>query len=84
MLEHFYEALASDHGVCISTTDPARYTQTMHRIRAQVADPDLKAIEIAQSPIAPDREVWLIKRGTNAEEERSGAPGEGDDLPVQG
>jgi hypothetical protein len=58
VLDFFYEALASDHGVEIATPDPARLRQQLYPIRKQ--DPMFECLSLVV-PAKPGV-LWIVKR----------------------
>lgn len=70
MLEAWYRALRSTHGVCLRTNDRDALMQRLYAARRECLDPDLKPLSLVQSPTAPD-ELWIIKRNDSSQEPRS-------------
>lgn len=66
--EIWYEALASEHGIVVKTSDPVGTRQRLYAVRKELGDPDLDQITIAQSPTDPKGELWLVKRKSDATE----------------
>ena len=62
MLEHWYNALRSDRGVVLRTTDREALRQKLYAARRDAADEALTPLSIVLSPTAND-EVWIIKKG---------------------
>lgn len=61
-LELWYQAIASDIGVCVETTDRHLMSQRLYAARAAAKDPDLDGVSIVMSP-TDDSHLWLIKNG---------------------
>ena len=61
MLELLYEALHSEHGVIIETSDSERFRQKFYQLRKQ--DEALRALSCTLSPTNPNAEVWIVKNG---------------------
>lgn len=61
MLEHWYEALASEHGIEIATNDPERLRQRLYSERRKAADPMLENLSISISPLNPGK-LWIVKQ----------------------
>lgn len=62
MLNLLYEALASEYGKVIVTTDVLALQQSLYRERAKAQDPALDALSLVPSPISPDEELWIVKK----------------------
>jgi hypothetical protein len=63
MLNLWYAALATDHGVVIHTDgDFERVRQKLYAARRERNDPELKHLSICQSPTEPG-DLWIVKRG---------------------
>lgn len=65
MIEFWYQALASECGIVLTTDNPARLIQYLYRARTDAQDPDLQVISVCQSPVNPSH-LWLVKRGRSA------------------
>lgn len=77
----WYEALASEHGIIVSTDDPAFLRQKLYSLRKELKDPDLEGIAIMQSPTNPKEELWLVKKGHPGETQGTVQTPEGDVEP---
>jgi hypothetical protein len=60
-INQLYEALGSQHGVAVLTSDPVKARQRFYALRKEANDPDLESLSIVQSPTNP-LELWIIKR----------------------
>lgn len=60
MLDLWYKALASDHGIQVICSDPDAVRKQLYALRAKVQDLDLMSISINLSPFDRDR-LWLVK-----------------------
>jgi hypothetical protein len=65
MLDLWYRALASDHGIQIICSDPVAVRKALYDLRAKVQDLDLMSISINLSPFDRDR-LWLVKETDGA------------------
>jgi hypothetical protein len=60
-LSHYlYQALNSESGIVLSTSDPERLRQKLYAERKK--DPDLSCISINISRSQPESQIWLIKK----------------------
>jgi hypothetical protein len=63
MLEHWYAALHSPHGVIVHTEGGfERVRQQLYQARKESGDLELNKIAICQSPTNP-ADLWLVKTG---------------------
>jgi len=60
LINFLYQALNSESGVVVSTTDPERLRQKLYAERKK--DPDLSCISINISRTQPESQLWLIKK----------------------
>lgn len=61
ILSLWYQALQSEYGIVVFTSDPDRFIQKLYRARAQAGDERLNKISIKRSPTTED-EIWLLKQ----------------------
>jgi hypothetical protein len=81
MIELLYEALASEWGIAVETSDPDRLKQRLYAERRKAADPALDALSLVTSPFNPGGELWIVNR-SNDDGEAPRGPGEGDAEPL--
>lgn len=67
LIGYLYEALASDHGLRLHTSNPERLRAKLYTLRKQ--DEDFKTLSFVISPTNPGAELWIVKAKPN--EERS-------------
>lgn len=60
LIHYLYQALNSEHGIVLETTDPERLRQKLYAERKK--DPDLARISINISRTQPESQIWLTKR----------------------
>ena len=60
LIHYLYQALNSEHGIDLETTDPERLRQKLYAERKK--DPDLARISINISRTQPESQIWLTKR----------------------
>lgn len=60
LLELMYDALRSDVGICISTTDIDRTRAKFYKLRKE--EDGLSVLSLRVSPINPN-ELWIVKNG---------------------
>lgn len=60
-LTPWYQALASDTGICLSSDDRDSLRQRLYAARAARGDPDLDGLSLVLSP-ADSTHVWIVKR----------------------
>lgn len=60
-LQLWYEALASDLGIVISTNNPEALRQVLYKARRESGDPALEGMSVRISPLLPDQEVWILR-----------------------
>lgn len=65
-VELLYSALRSEVGIIVQTNDPERLRQRLYRVRKE--DPELADLSFKLSPTAPASELWIIKKGRDAQE----------------
>ena len=61
-LEIWYQALASQHGVEVSVSDPVKAQQALYRARASSADPLLEEWTIRTAPTNKSGALWIVKK----------------------
>lgn len=59
MLEHWYSALASPHGIKLSVSDIPTAQRKLYAARADSHDETLKVLALVPSPSTPN-EIWII------------------------
>lgn len=57
---YLYQALNSESGIVLETSDPERLRQKLYAERKK--DPDLSRISINISRTQPESQIWLIKK----------------------
>jgi hypothetical protein len=62
LLEYWYAALSSPHGVELICNDADGLKARLYAARKDARDPDLMAIKIGVSPFDPLK-VWLMPKG---------------------
>lgn len=65
MIELLYQALASPHGVVVSTSDADRVRQRLYKLIRESADLSLRDLAILSSPTNPS-DLWLVRKQTDA------------------
>jgi hypothetical protein len=60
LIHYLYQALNSESGIVLSTSDPERLRQKLYAERKK--DPDLSCISINISRSQPESQIWLIKK----------------------
>lgn len=60
LIHYLYQALNSELGIVIETSDPERLRQKLYAERKK--DPDLARISINISRTQPESQIWLTKR----------------------
>ena len=60
LLEHLYEALASEYGVVVETNNVKLTVHKLSVLRTQHSD--LACISVCTSRTNPTGEVWLVKK----------------------
>lgn len=63
MLEYLYEALASEAGKVIVTSDVEKLRQNLYKARREALDPELDQLALIPSPTNPTGELWIVKKG---------------------
>lgn len=61
MLEYWYQALHSSHGVCIRTSDREHTRAKLYAARKEACDEALDALAVTFSPTV-DNEIWIVKK----------------------
>lgn len=61
MVEYWYNALRSERGVVIFSTEREKARQRLYAARAEAADPALEALSLVLSPTDPN-EIWIVKK----------------------
>ena len=59
--ELLYQVLQTPIGLLISTNDPVRAKSKLYALRAKLADPELKRVQIRASPWPDQGQLVLIK-----------------------
>lgn len=67
LLEHLYAALRSPLGIVLSTDNVEILVRRLKELRKQ-RSPEFDNIAVLPDPLQPSSQVWLGKRGPNAEE----------------
>ena len=62
VVEILYQALASEHGIVVTTDNVRLLKQRLYAARKK--DEDLACITLATSPTNPNGEIWLVKKET--------------------
>lgn len=65
LLELLYDALRSEVGVVVRTNNVERLRAKLYPLRKQ--DPDLAALSFVVSPVDPEGELWIVKKGKSDE-----------------
>lgn len=65
LLAHLYEALASEFGKVVLTSDIEYLRQQYYKVRRGANDPALEVLTFTPSPTNPE-ELWIIKRAPKA------------------
>lgn len=60
-------ALETEHGLVLRTNEPLRARATLYRFRKDSHNPELNALSIRFSPDDPEHELWILRRGSDAE-----------------
>lgn len=61
LLEYWYRALASTHGVCLRVTgNISSFRTSLYKARSEAMDTSLASLSITPSPTASD-ELWIVK-----------------------
>lgn len=60
LIDYLYQALRSEIGIVVETSDPEKLRQKLYAERKK--DPDLACISINISRTQPESQLWLIKR----------------------
>lgn len=60
LIDYLYQALNSEKGIVLETSDPERLRQKLYAERKK--DPDLSCISINISRTQPESQLWLIKK----------------------
>ena len=76
LVAFLYEALASDFGIVVETSDPERLRQKLYAVRKD--NIDFEPLAFIISPTNPQAELWIVRK--HAE----GRTAEGDAEPPQG
>src|ERR1043166_5331944 len=80
MLEYWYDALRSKHGISVNVTNQELAKAKLYAARKQAQDPKLDSITIRVPPNDPTK-LWLVHNG---KEKGTVRPGEGDSEAVRG
>jgi hypothetical protein len=67
LIELLYEALNTEIGIVIETSDPVALKQKLYKLRRE--NEEFTRLSFVTSRIRPDREVWIVK---NPEETNAG------------
>lgn len=62
LLEFLYEALRSEHGICLQTSDVTSLRAKLYTVRKAALDPDLDCLSFQPSPTDPNQ-LWITKKG---------------------
>lgn len=62
MLDFWYAALRSAHGIVLRTDDPERAKARLYAARAEAGDPALESISIC---LPRPGELWLVRTDSN-------------------
>lgn len=60
LIQHLYNALASEHGIILATPEPEKLRQKLYQVRKK--DPELECLSLVISPTNPESELWVVKR----------------------
>ncbi len=63
LLELLYEALRAEIGVSVATEDVGKLRQKLYALRRE--DPSLRCLSLVPSPVNPNGELWILKKGTD-------------------
>lgn len=72
VLELLYEALNSEFGIIVKTSDPVALKQKLYAARRESGDEALLSLTFATSRTSPDTEIWIVRK-PNAKSEFSEA-----------
>jgi hypothetical protein len=61
MLEFWYEALSEPIGIVLVTNNLEAAKQALYKARRDCGDSDLASLTIRVNPLAPDRELFIMK-----------------------
>lgn len=64
-MEMLYEALASQYGIVVVTSDVVRAKQALYRARQSANDPELTGLSFHTSPVLPNEEIWIVKKSSS-------------------
>lgn len=67
LLELLHSALASDHGIAVSTNDSHRLRQRLYAVRR--GDPRFARLSFRPCPADPEHELWIEKNDKDQAEE---------------
>jgi len=62
VLELLYEALRSELGIIVATSDPTALKQKLYAARREADDPQLDSLSFVTSRTNPDREIWIVRK----------------------
>lgn len=79
-LEPWYEAQKRKIGVVIRTNKVDTCKSKLYAARADARDPSLAELSIIVSPIAPETELWIVRRNNGQQQQRE--PDETFDVPI--
>lgn len=63
-LELLYRAYEAPYGIIVSTSDPVKLKQTLYAARKP--HPELATLSFITSPTAPDTELWIVRKPSEA------------------
>lgn len=61
LIEHWYAALHSAHGVVIESSNVDRTIQQLYQARKAAGDPALSPLSVTRSPVSPTQ-IWIYRR----------------------
>lgn len=63
LLQLLYQALRSEHGIVVSSNDPAALRQKLYAVRKQ--DEELSVLTFQISATSPESELHIVRRDEN-------------------
>lgn len=67
LLGLWYEALAEEIGIVISTNNPDLLRQKLYAERRASGDPDLDSLVVRPSKFHPESELWIMRKKNEKE-----------------